>query len=292
MYVHWLCYCIIPVSLVITSNSFDCIILSVEVLEEYFGERHWCGMTLKAAVEEGMRLGEVHGKVFTWLTTTNAGSSDVCRAALGLMGIGEAELADGYLCDPTSKSTLRILARPGIVVRLTRYVGKQSGFVNRAVGNVCETLDGISLFTVRLQGTGDLVLVYPIQEDGARFLPGCYGYATTVRRARGASLDLGRIWFNQKRFAAYYYCIGRGHGYVGVSRFKTRDGCHFFGRLRRTDFLPVGPELDDEVLERGIASASSSDDDGCPRGDSDSSNEESEICRAGIVLPADELDLS
>ena len=118
------------------------------------------------------------------------------------MGIGEHDLEGGYLCDPSSKSTLRLLARPGIVVRLTRNFDKQRGFVNGAVGTVCESLEGNAVFTVRLHGTGNLVLVYPMEEDGARFLPCCYGYATTIRRAQGASLDLGCIWFNQKRFAA------------------------------------------------------------------------------------------
>ena len=183
---------------------FHCMTLNVEVLAEYFGDRYFRGLSLVQAVERGMLLAEESGKVFSWLASTNAGAANVCRAALGLMGIRQQELAHGYLCDPTSKSTLRILARPGIVVRLTRNVDKQRGFVNGAVGTVCDSLEGNSVFTVRLQGTGNLVLVYPMQEDGARFLPCCYGYATTVRRARGASLDLGCIWYNQKKFAAGY----------------------------------------------------------------------------------------
>ena len=35
-----------------------------------------------------------------------------------------------------------------------------------------------------------------------------------------------------------------------------------YGKLRQTDFLPVGEASDDEVLERGYHSASSSDDEG------------------------------
>ena len=37
-----------------------------------------------------------------------------------------------------------------------------------------------------------------------------------------------------------------------------------YGRLRRTDFLPVGEEKEDEVLERGYDSEDSGDD--CERG--------------------------
>ena len=140
-----------------------------------------------------------HGQVFSWLTCTNAGAAEVCSAALRIAGIDSEEVSRGYLCDPASKSPLRILARPGIKVRLTRNFDKQRGFVNGATGTVCESLDGNAVFTVKLHGTGNLVLVYPMEEDGSIFLPCCYGYATTIRRAQGASLDQGCIWFNQKR---------------------------------------------------------------------------------------------
>ena len=59
-----------------------------------------------------------------------------------------------------------------------------------------------------------------MEEEGQLFLPCCYGYATTVRKAQGASLDQGCIFFDQKRRAA-----GRGYGYVAVSRFKAGAGC-------------------------------------------------------------------
>ena len=51
-------------------------------------------------------------------------------------------MSRGYLCDPASKSPLRFLARPCIKVRLTRNFDKQRGFVNGAIGAVCESLDG------------------------------------------------------------------------------------------------------------------------------------------------------
>ena len=46
---------------------------------------------------------------------------------------------------------------------------------------------------------------------------------------------------------------------MGVSRFRTRKGVYLYGRLRRTDFLPVGDEQEEEVLERGYGSVSSED---------------------------------
>ena len=122
----------------------------------------------------------------------------------------------GYPPDPCSQSRLRILASPGVVLRLTRNVDKQRGFVNGALAVVSESLAGNAVFICRLVGSGNLVLVHPMEEDGHRFVPCCYGYATTIRRAQGASLDLGCIFFDQRRRRA-----GRGYAYVAVSRFRS-----------------------------------------------------------------------
>ena len=71
----------------------------------------------------------------------------------------------------------------------------------------------------------------------------------------------------------------RGYGYVAASRFKFRSGCYLYGKLRRTDFLPVGEEQEDEVLERGYSSVSSGDSEGAgleyafPESDGDSDRE-------------------
>ena len=70
------------------------------------------------------------------------------------------------------------------------------------MGTVSESLRGNAVFIVKLHGAGNLVLVDPMEEDGAMVLPCCYGYATTIRRAQGASLEQGYIWFNQKRHHA------------------------------------------------------------------------------------------
>ena len=151
----------------------------------------------------------------------------------------------------------QILAIETFSTRPTRNFDKQRGFVNGAIGVVCHSLRGNSVFTVRLQSTNNMVLVHPMEERGERFLPCCYGYATTIRRAQGADLEHGCMYFDQlKRPAA------RGYGYVAASRFKTRSGCHLYGKLRRSDFLPVGPDLESEHLERGYESMSSADSDG------------------------------
>ena len=55
---------------------------------------------------------------------------------------------------------------------------------------------------------------------------------------------------------------GRGYGYVAVSRFRSRGGCYLYGHKRRTDFLPVGGNEEDEVLKRGYESLTDDDEDG------------------------------
>ena len=217
-------------------------------------------------MKEGARIGDECKDIFTWLTATNKGAANVCMAALGNIGITEDDLLHGYPCDPQSKSMLNILARPGIVLRLTRNLDKMRGFVNGAVCIVVEPLRGNSIFTAKLLSSGNFVLVHPLTEDGNTFLPCCYGYATTIRRAQGASLTCGAVYFDQHKHAA-----PRGYGYVAVSRFRTQARCHLYGKLRATDFLPVGPEQEDEQLYRGVESGSDSESD--YRSSNDSDNE-------------------
>ena len=171
-------------------------------------------------------------------------------------GISDDDLLAGYPGDPTSKSNLRILFRRGLLYRLTRNLDKARGFVNGALAVGYEELDGNEVFIVRLLSSGNLALVHPVEEKGQRFLPLTYGYATTVRRAQGASLDMGCIYFDQKRRAA-----GRGSGYVAVSRFKSKEGCFLYGTLRQTDFLPVGEGTESEITERGVLSESNDSDE-------------------------------
>ena len=192
---------------------------------------------MQECVSYGLQMAKEKNCIFTWVTATNRGSSDVCEAALAELGISLDDLEHGYLCDPTSKSTLRILAIAGLVLRLTRNLDKQRGFVNRALAVVCESLSGNGVIIARLVGTGN-------------------GYSTTIRRAQGASLDLGCIYFDQ-----HWHHAGRGYGYVAVSRFRTRAGCFLYGKLRRTDFLPVGEDKEDEVLERGFESETSDEEE-------------------------------
>ena len=231
---------------------------SREQLLDYFEDRHWQHQSLTECVAKGMHLADLHKEPFSWLTITNNGSAEVCRAALEYQGVTEERIAQGFLCDPSTKSTLRIVAKSGLVIRLSRNFDKQRGFVNGAIAVICDQLDGNRVFTARLLGSDNMVLLHPMEEDGALFLPCCYGYATTIRRAQGADLFHGCLWMDNK-----FHPAARGYGYVGVSRFRSRKGVYIFHKLRRSDFLPVGPDLESEHLERGYLSLDSEDDDGC-----------------------------
>merc|ERR1711994_1122685 len=61
-------------------------------LLEYFRERHWNDSSLEECVAYGLELAASRRKVFTWLTSTNQGSSIVCRAALAHRGISYDDL--------------------------------------------------------------------------------------------------------------------------------------------------------------------------------------------------------
>ena len=69
-------------------------------------------------------------------------------------------------------------------------------------------------------------------------------------------MTCGAVYFDQHRHAAQ-----RGYGYVAVSRFRTQARCHLYGKLRATDFLPVGPEQEDEQLYRDVESETDSESD-------------------------------
>ena len=99
--------------------------------------------------------------------------------------------------DPNPGMSSKFYASPGVAVRLTRNNDKQRGFVNGAIGHVHTILawDGLVpiIFTVQLRG-GAMVLVHPMWHEKQRFLPCTYGYATTIRRAQGATYHHGCIF--------------------------------------------------------------------------------------------------
>ena len=111
------------------------------------------------------------------------------------------------------------------------------------------------VFLVKLS-PGNMVLVHPVNNGGETpFLPCTYGCAITIRRAQGASLPMGCLYFD------HCYPPERGYGYVGASRFKSADCFFLYGKLRRTDWLPVGGDESTEQAKRSDSSMSDDSDD-------------------------------
>ena len=217
-------------------------------IRQFFQDRLLEG-DLGRAVLWALREGERRGYRFTWLCVTHKGVRRVNEAALRAMGI-TAEMLEqgGYPGDPKVGAG-KILLRRGLRVRLSRNLDKPRGFVNGALGTIREVL-AQNVAVVELE-SGKLVLLHPVTDGEQTFLPCAYGYATTIRKAQGASLDGVILYFD------HAYPPDRGYGYVGASRARTRAGLFHYGRLRRTDWLPVNGDEATEQVARGYDSESS-----------------------------------
>ena len=221
-------------------------------IADYFEERNWTG-DLNGAVHRGLAMQSSLEDAFMWLTVSNKGAARVCTEALAIKGVTKEDMAVGCRGDPKI-SDCRIVPRAGILVRLTRNCDKQRGFVNGALGEIVTVLSS-TCFTVRLK-TGTMILVHPICGNKEEpFLPCTYGYATTIRRAQGMTLNKGCVFFDLA------FPPDRGYAYVAVSRFRTRAGVYHFGRYRRSDWLPVGVEQVTEQTKRSYESMTSDSDE-------------------------------
>ena len=140
--------------------------------------------------------------------------------------------------------------KPGMRLRLTHNVDKERGFVNGNSGVVSSVLrHDVFLLQPKHQPP---ILVHPITYKGRKFLPVSYGYATTMRRAQGATLDQVGVWFDRR-------LPDRGYAYVGLSRAKRQVDVYHMGKIRRTDWRAVGSH-DNEQSELSVLSESSSDE--------------------------------
>eukprot|EP00959_Pyramimonas_sp_CCMP1952_P291272 6092911-Pyramimonas_sp.AAC.1 len=59
-----------------------------------------------------------------------------------------------------------MVAKRGLVMRLTRDLDRTRVFVNGATTVLGESSCGNEVFVARLRGTGNLMLVHPALEDG------------------------------------------------------------------------------------------------------------------------------
>jgi hypothetical protein len=197
-----------------------------------------------------------HNKKFTFLTVTNKAAARLNAARV------EAEfparpLEDRVLGDRSAGADYLALV-PGMRVRLTRNIEKDRGFVNGTLG-VVEAMLHRSVFVLN-STHGVKILVHPVVINGRQFLPVAYGYATTIRRSQGMTLDMAGLRFDRR-------LPDRGYAYVGASRVRAREDLWHVGKVRRTDWLPVdgdvrGPEYEQtEPSAYSNISDNTSDDD-------------------------------
>ena len=139
---------------------------------------------------------------------------------------------------------------------------------------------------------GILILVHPVHRSlhdsdaqGTTSMPCSYGYAMTMRRAQGATLDAVALFFDRKR-------PDRGYSYVGASRVRTMEDLVHVGNVRRTDWLPVGGDPRGfEQVELGIDSESDCEDEmEDDMTDSDESSKEITDDMFADTDPEDEMD--
>jgi hypothetical protein len=159
--------------------------------------------------------------------------------------------AEGGLPGDPACGGEEVLFDVGMRVRLTQNLDKDRGFVNGALG-VIEHMLKDDVFVMR-STAGILILVHPVWQNGHAFMPVTYAYATTMRRAQGATLDLVGLLFDRKK-------PDRGYAYVGTSRGRRRCDIFHVGGVRRTDWLPVGGDARNEQLQLSVMSESDSEE--------------------------------
>ena len=211
------------------------------------------------AVRKSKDIEQQTGKPFTFLTVTNAAALKInhtrcamdfgqhprIRNAKEWMIPGDPKHGGGYL-----------VPVPGMRIRLTRNVDKQRGFVNGALAEIEYVLHRRVFIAKTPRGVRMLVHPVAYEEHGTySFMPFSYGYAMTIRRAQGSTTDQVALWFDHK------YAAERGYGYVGASRVRAARGLYLMGKVKRSDWLPVGQPTEDEQLQRGYDSAITSDSD-------------------------------
>ena len=246
---------------------------SRETLGSFFAGRLLpASSNLHAAAREVLRLEAALGKRCTVLAVTNQGAAhfNQARLALEFPDVAQALAAGhGILSDP-AYGEQNFIAVVGARVRLTQNLDKERGFVNGAMGVITQVF-APDIFVVKtLEGV--LLLIHRVQQQRLKFLPVTYAYATTMRRAQGATLELVALWFDRRR-------PDPGYAYVGASRARTRTDVYHLGRLRRSDWRPVGGG--DQVHPGPLSETSSSDLDDRDEGSSESEASSMDVDQEG-----------
>ena len=119
----------------------------------------------------------------------------------------------------------------GARVTLTRNVDKARDFVN----GMAATVMGMKKSSVVVQTkTGQVLTVFPFRDEdtgGLPCLPLRLGYATTLQKIQGATLEHATIWLDVVNIEAA--------GYVALSRVRRDADWRFIGHLTPHHFTPA-----------------------------------------------------
>ena len=213
------------------------------------------------ATREALELEAATQRRFTFLTVTNEPAAALNRARVDREFPHVALRPDTeFVRGDENAGGGRLTFAPGMRIRLTRNIAKDRGFVNGALGTVEHVLQGTMQTTEERQGSpyvthervravvlrdpNDVrILVHQVHLGGRTFWPAAYAYATTIRRAQGMTLDMVGLRFDLR-------LPDRGYAYVGASRVRRRCDLYHVGKLRRTDWLPVGRDDRGEGFEQ------------------------------------------
>jgi nucleoside-triphosphatase THEP1 len=195
------------------------------------------------AVQKSVEIEQEAGKHFVFLTVTNPSALKINHTRCMLEFGDHPDVKDATRwrqSDPDLGGL--VVAVKGMRIRLTRNVDKERSFVNGTLATV-EYVLSPEVF-VAVTTTGIRILVHPVKYDGEHFMPYSYGYATTMRKAQGSTMDLVCLWFDHK------YAPDRGYAYVGASRVRRAIDLYLMGKIRRSDWLPVGMDARGGEQER------------------------------------------
>ena len=172
------------------------------------------------------------------MTVTNNGATKLNMARVNNQfrdEIAESKSRNGSVpADPTHCQQ-KLTFCEGMKVRLTKNMDKERSFVNGTLATIVKMLNKCTFIAVTSDNVR--ILVHAVADTGRLFVPAVYGYAMTIRRTQGCTLAMAGLHFDRR-------VADRGYGYVGASRVKHRNDIFLMGRVRRTDWLPVGEDPD------------------------------------------------
>ena len=222
------------------------------------------------AVQDSIDIEKRNGVPFTFLTVTNQGAKIINHTRCALE-FGNHERIQNWqrhvvAGDPALAGDCVVVV--GMRVRLTHNVDKERGFVNGTLAEV-EYLLSDNVFIAKTKA-GLRLLVHPITYNKDTYIPFSYGYALTIRRSQGSGLDQGALWFD------HCFPADPGYAYVGASRFKRACDIMLMGKVRVTDWIPVGAVEESAQLKRGADSEDTRSEEGLGSEDPGSCTESDE----------------